>query len=137
MFSCGKTKKEADTAAAVFADAMSIAVYSESFGGALPLDEELTRFIKNWEVESYRAKVALSGAAAKRLSEKVSIVTGAAQGFGRGIAEAMLEEGAYVAIADMNYEAQRLLPPRHVKNTARAGLLPSVPMFPTSSLFPI
>ncbi len=46
MFSCGKTKKEADTAAAVFADAMSIAVYSESFGGALPLDEELTRFIK-------------------------------------------------------------------------------------------
>lgn len=107
MFSCGKTKKEADTAAAVFADAMSIAVYSESFGGALPLDEELTRFIKNWEVESYRAKVALSGAAAKRLSEKISIVTGAAQGFGRGIAEAMLEEGAYVAIADMNYEGAK------------------------------
>lgn len=107
MFSCGKTKKEADTAAAVFCDAMNIAVYSESFGGALPLDDELTSFIKSWEVESYRARVALSGGAAKRLSEKVSIVTGAAQGFGRGIAEAMLEEGAYVAIADMNYEGAK------------------------------
>lgn len=107
MFACGKTKKESDTAAAVFADAMDIAVYSESFGGALPLDEELTSFIVNWEVESYRAKVSLSGAVTKRLSEKVSIVTGAAQGFGKGIAEAMLEEGAYVAIADMNYDGAK------------------------------
>lgn len=107
MFACGKTKKEADTAAAVFCDAINIAVYSESFGGALPMDAPLTAFIVNWEVESYRSKVALSGGAAKRLSEKIAVVTGSAQGFGKGIAEAMLEEGAYIVVADMNYEGAK------------------------------
>lgn len=42
-----------------------------------------------------------------RLAEKISIVTGSAQGFGKGVAEAMLEEGAYVVIADLNYELAR------------------------------
>lgn len=39
-----------------------------------------------------------------RLSGKIAIVTGSAQGFGRGIAEAMHREGADVVIADLNYE---------------------------------
>lgn len=102
MFACGKTKKEADTAAVLFEDAMKIAVYADSFGGPLPLDAEMSDFIKNWEAESYRSGVSLAGAAKKRLSGKISIVTGAAQGFGLGIAEAMAAEGAYVVIADMN-----------------------------------
>ncbi len=37
-----------------------------------------------------------------RLSGKVAIVTGAAQGFGRGIAEELHREGASVVIADLN-----------------------------------
>ena len=57
LFACGASEKEADTAAMVFEDAIDIAVYSESFGGALPLEEYLVEFIANWEVESYRAKV--------------------------------------------------------------------------------
>lgn len=42
--------------------------------------------------------------AAGRLAGKIAIVTGSAQGFGLGIAEAMLAEGAYVVIADLNYD---------------------------------
>ena len=37
-----------------------------------------------------------------RLAGKIAIVTGAAQGFGKGIAEEMVREGCTVVIADMN-----------------------------------
>ena len=40
----------------VFEDAIKIAVYTRSFGGALNMSEYLTDFIVNWEVESYRSK---------------------------------------------------------------------------------
>lgn len=40
----------------------------------------------------------------KRLDQKISIVTGSAQGFGKGIAEEMVKNGAYVVIADLNFE---------------------------------
>ena len=45
-----------DTVKKVFEDAIKIAVYSRSFGGALNMSEHLTDFIVNWEVESYRSK---------------------------------------------------------------------------------
>ena len=37
-----------------------------------------------------------------RLAGKIAIVTGAAQGFGKGIAEELYKEGATIVIADMN-----------------------------------
>ncbi len=37
-------------------DAMKVAVYAQSFGGALPMTEDLTDFILHWEAESYRSK---------------------------------------------------------------------------------
>lgn len=106
-FALGKTKKECDTAAALFLDSVKIAVYTESFGGHLRLSQELTDFIVNWEVESYRQKIALDSNNIKRLDEKICVVTGGAQGFGKGIAELMIKEGANVVIADINYEGAK------------------------------
>ncbi|MCL2774241.1 MAG: SDR family NAD(P)-dependent oxidoreductase [Oscillospiraceae bacterium] len=108
-FALGKTKKECDTASILFLDAVKIAVYTESFGGYFPLSEELKDFIVNWEVESYRQKVALSSANIKRLDERICIVTGSAQGFGKGITELMVKEGANVVIADINYDGAKSL----------------------------
>lgn len=106
-FACGKTLKEAMTVEALYRDEIKVAVYAESFGGYSPMSDSLIDFIVNWEVESYRAKQNKSDACGGRLCGKVAIVTGAAQGFGLGLAEAMVSEGAYVVIADMNYEGAK------------------------------
>ncbi len=102
MYACGKTYAEAMTAKEVFFDALTVMAYAESFGGFKPMSDELIDFIVNWEVESYRAKVSLSSASSKRLDGKVTVVTGGAQGFGKGIADELYKDGAYLVIADMN-----------------------------------
>jgi len=107
--SLGKTKKECDTAAILFLDAVKISVYAESFESYSPLPQDLADFIVSWEVESYRQKVALSSANIKKLDEKICVITGSAQGFGKGIAELMLKEGANVTIADINYDGAKIL----------------------------
>jgi sorbitol-6-phosphate 2-dehydrogenase len=43
-----------------------------------------------------------SPTASKRLDQKVIVITGGAQGFGRGLAEVMAENGAFVLICDCN-----------------------------------
>ncbi|MBE6572839.1 MAG: SDR family NAD(P)-dependent oxidoreductase [Ruminococcaceae bacterium] len=107
MFAMADTYKNAKTAEIVFQDAIKISVFAQSFGGISTMPEWLETFIINWEVESYRAKVSLAAGGAKRLDKKVIIVTGGAQGFGLGIAEELAANGAYVAIADMNYDGAK------------------------------
>lgn len=107
MFSMGATMKEAVTAQTVMLDAVKVVSYTKSFGGVSPMPEFLIDFIVNWEVESYRSKVSLSGGAAKRLANKVAVVTGGAQGFGKGIADALYAEGAYIAVVDMNLDGAK------------------------------
>lgn len=102
FFACGATKKEADTARDVFLDAIKVAVYAENFGGGKPMPDKLVYAINNWEVEKYRRSISFGKNANKRLKGKISIITGSAQGFGKGIAEDMAAEGAYVIIADLN-----------------------------------
>ena len=57
LFCIGDTEKKASSALALMLDAVKIAVYAESFGGALPMTKDLIIFIRDWEVEHYRAKV--------------------------------------------------------------------------------
>ncbi len=107
MFSMGLTMKEAVTAQTVMLDAIKVVAYTKSFGGVSAMPEFLIDFIVNWEVESYRSKVSLSGGAVKRLANKICVVTGGAQGFGKGIADALYAEGAYVAVVDMNLDGAK------------------------------
>ncbi len=44
-----------------------------------------------------------------RLKNKTAIITGGASGFGKGIVEKFVKEGAKVAIADVNYDAAKEL----------------------------
>jgi NAD(P)-dependent dehydrogenase (short-subunit alcohol dehydrogenase family)/rhamnose utilization protein RhaD (predicted bifunctional aldolase and dehydrogenase) len=101
-FAWGPNRKSANTALAVFQDALKVAFYGGSFGGSQPMPAEQVRFILDWEAEAHRRKVSAGPGKAGRAAEKVALVTGAAQGFGLGIAEALLAEGANVVLADLN-----------------------------------
>jgi len=60
IFACGGSQQESDIAMAVFLDAIKIAVYGESFGGAKPMRDALVREINQWEVERYRKSVSFA-----------------------------------------------------------------------------
>lgn len=85
-------------------DFCQIGTLAENFGGPHPLTTEQAAFIENWEVENYRKKVSLGGKPQGRLENRIVIVTGAAQGFGAGIAEILYSEGANIVVADLNEE---------------------------------
>ncbi|TVQ38295.1 MAG: class II aldolase [Spirochaetaceae bacterium] len=57
VFINGRTQRKMDAAAALFLDAVQVAVHAESFGGAVPLPPEQTEFIMGWEVERFRSQV--------------------------------------------------------------------------------
>lgn len=85
-------------------DFCQIAFLAENFGGAHPMTPGQIAFIESWEVENYRKKVSLGSSAKGRLHNKVVVITGAAQGFGAGIAEILFSEGASIVVADLNGE---------------------------------
>lgn len=85
-------------------DFCHIAFLAGNFGGIHPMTPEQITFIGNWEVENYRKKVSLGSGGGGILHNRVAVITGAAQGFGAGIAEILFEEGASVVVADLNEE---------------------------------
>ncbi len=87
----------------VMNDTCLVSLYSDKFGGQSPMTPDQVQFIDTWEVEQYRLALSM-GATAGRADRKIAIVTGGAQGFGAGIVESLLENGANVVIADLNEE---------------------------------
>lgn len=101
MLSIGDNAAQSNIIKEVFEDAMKISWLSESFGGQHFMTPAQINFIDTWEVENYRRKVS-AGASVGRVENKVCIVTGAAQGFGEGIARIMKENGGNIVVADLN-----------------------------------
>jgi len=58
IFGLGKDRAAAERACLLFTDAAKIAWYAEAFGGAHPMESADIEFIRNWEVEKYRASIA-------------------------------------------------------------------------------
>ena len=101
LIAVGDNSKNAQIITDVFTDAMKVAFYAQSFGGEHPMEQAWIDFIDNWEVENYRRKVA-AGSSKGRVEGKTIIVTGAAQGFGEGIARELMAQGANIVVADLN-----------------------------------
>ena len=121
LVAVGDNAADCDIILDVYEDMMKVAEIAQSFGGEQSMDREQINFIDNWEVENYRRKVS-SGSASGRVHNKIIIITGAAQGFGEGIAECLLKEGANVVVADLNESVGRAT----VERLSSSGLLKSV-----------
>ena len=121
MLSIGDNAVQSNIIKEVFEDAMKISWLSESFGGQHFMTPEQINFIDTWEVEKYRRKVSTE-APAGRVENKVSIVTGAAQGFGEGIARVMKENGSSIVVADLNETVGKATAEsfNEIKNNSRA-----------------
>ena len=55
-------------------------------------------FVDNWESHRPNYKRAIPG----RVENKIFIITGAAQGFGEGMAKCLINQGANIVVADLN-----------------------------------
>lgn len=108
LLAVGETPRAARTAARVYADAARITALTRTFGGPRFLSARERGFIESWESEHYRRRAATTGPeAAGRMRGRVAVVTGAAQGFGEGLAYGLAGEGAYVVVADVNFPGAR------------------------------
>lgn len=124
IFAAGETWDQADTARDVYLDALRVGDGATALGGIRPLSDAERGFIESWEAEAYRRGVARSAAGSGRFAGKVAVVTGAAQGFGLGIAADLVAQGGHVILADLNValatERARELERRHGRGRACA-----------------
>ena len=104
IFAAGDTWKAVDTARHIYLDCLRVYEAADSLGRVRALSDDERGFIESWEVEAYRKNAAASGRSPGRFAGKVALVTGAAQGFGLGIAQGLAREGGHVILADVQAE---------------------------------
>ena len=101
VFAVGPDLASARNCLDCFTDALRVTRDANRLGKVQVMDARQRGFIETWEAESYRRKIA-APASGGRMKSKVVMVTGAAQGFGLGIAQGLAAEGAHVVLADLN-----------------------------------
>ena len=109
VFAIAENYASAEACLDVYEDLIKISYYALQCGGIKFLTPEQVDFIDNWEVENYRRKASASGTTVNRLNNKIAVVTGAAQGFGAGIAESLFALKMNVVLADLNEDAGKSL----------------------------
>jgi rhamnose utilization protein RhaD (predicted bifunctional aldolase and dehydrogenase)/NAD(P)-dependent dehydrogenase (short-subunit alcohol dehydrogenase family) len=104
IFAIAESCSSAEISLDVYEDLIKISYYASFCGGTKFLTSEQVEFIDKWEVENYRRKISRSAGSVNKLDNKIAVVTGGAQGFGAGIAEAFFSLNLNVVIADLNEE---------------------------------
>jgi NAD(P)-dependent dehydrogenase (short-subunit alcohol dehydrogenase family) len=102
MFSFGPDPLNARVAGESCVDAINVMRGAEALSTYTPIDEEEKFRIEYWELEERKLRLRPPP---RPLQGRVAVVTGGASGIGRAIVERLADEGACVAILDLDEEA--------------------------------
>jgi NAD(P)-dependent dehydrogenase (short-subunit alcohol dehydrogenase family) len=99
MWTAGKDARAARIVHDVYRHTMSILEGAEAAGGYESLNDDDAFHAEYWPLELYKLTLLPKE---KELAGKVAIVTGAASGIGRAVAERFAEEGAHLVVTDVD-----------------------------------
>lgn len=106
MFTTGKTRRETVIARDLYLHTMDVIRAASVLGGYQPLPPRDLCDFEYWPMENYKLTLAPPE---RPLSRAVALITGAAGGIGRAIAERLLAEGAVVVLTDVDLEGTQKL----------------------------
>ena len=101
MWSTGKDAKAALIAGDIYHHTISVIKAAQAVGQYASLSDKDAYDVEYWPMELYKLTLAPPG---RELSSQVALVTGAAHGIGKAIAERLAAEGAHVVVADIDAE---------------------------------
>jgi rhamnulose-1-phosphate aldolase/alcohol dehydrogenase len=99
MFSYGKDKQTARVAGEFYLNAINVMRGAEAISSYSPIDEAEKFRIEYWALEEAKLQRMPKP---KPLATRIALVTGAASGIGKAIAQRLAAEGACVVIADLD-----------------------------------
>ncbi|MEO8380513.1 MAG: bifunctional rhamnulose-1-phosphate aldolase/short-chain dehydrogenase [Acidobacteriota bacterium] len=99
MWTAGKDARAARIVHDIYRHTMLILAGAESLGGYATLEDHDAFHAEYWPLELYKLTLLPKE---KELAGKIALVTGAASGIGRAVAERFAEEGAHVVVTDVD-----------------------------------
>jgi NAD(P)-dependent dehydrogenase (short-subunit alcohol dehydrogenase family) len=99
MWTAGKDARAARIVRDIYRHTMHILEGAERLGGYATLNDEDAFHAEYWPLELYKLTLLPKE---KELAGKIALVTGAASGIGRAVAERFAEEGAHVVVTDID-----------------------------------
>jgi len=105
LFCAAPTAKLLDAVTQTMEAALETLWIASHHGEPRGLDPQWIPWIRDWEVERFRSKLAAGAGGTGDLGGKVVVVTGAGSGLGRGISLFLAREGCNVILADIDADA--------------------------------